>query len=101
MSDGSVRNGYTIKIINKEHTERIFSLKVEGLASSRIDVVGRDAEGVPLLPVKSDRLGSFRVFVSAPTEVLKGESTPITFKVSDTASGVEVSYDAVFRGPER
>jgi len=101
LSDGSVRNGYTIKIINKEHTERIFSLKVEGLASSRIDVVGRDAEGVPLLPVKSDRLGSFRVFVSAPTEVLKGESTPITFKVSDTASGVEVSYDAVFRGPER
>jgi len=101
LSDGSVRNGYTIKIINKEYAERTFSLKVEGLDGYKIDVVGRDAEDVPLLPVKPDRLASFRVFVSAPAGELKGESTPITFKIGDTASGLEVSYDAVFRGPRR
>ena len=101
LSDGSVRNGYTLKIINKEHSERRFSLKIEGLEIYRINVVGRDVEGIPLLKVKPDRLASFRVFIAAPLDVLEAESTPIAFHLMDSTSSAEVSYDAVFLGPER
>ncbi len=101
LSDGSVRNGYTIKIINKEYAERSFTLNVEGLAGARIDVVGRDTQGVPMLAVKPDRLASFRVFISAPSSALKSRSTPIVFKLNDAAGDGEVSYDAVFLGPDR
>ena len=79
---------------------RAFRLSVEGLPDHRISVVGRDeATGDPLLTVKADRLASYRVFVSAPTAALDGESTPIDFVARDVDGGAQVTYDAVFRGP--
>ena len=100
LSDGAIRNGYTVKIINKAHLERTFRLEVEGLEGERIGVVGRDLEGAPELGVKADKLASYRVLVSAPRESLRGASTPIVFLVTDIETGARVSYDAVFRGPE-
>jgi len=99
LSDGSIRNGYTVKIINKQHERRTYRLTVEGLPGHRVRVVGRDGAGAPMLPVPADRLASYRVLVSAPVDVLKGQSTPIVFLLTDTAGGTRVSYDAVFRGP--
>jgi cytochrome c oxidase accessory protein FixG len=101
LSDGSIRNGYTVKIINKEHAERTFRLSVDGLSGHKISVIGmEDLTGDPMLTVMPDRLASYRVFISAPRADLKGESTSIDFVVTDVKSGVHVDYDAVFRGPK-
>ena len=100
LSDGSVRNGYTVKIINKQHEMRAFRLEVEGLARHSIDVVGMDFQGDPVLDVRADKLASYRVFVTAPREILKGSSTPIHFTVTDTLDGSTITYNSVFRAPE-
>ena len=100
LSDGSIRNGYTVKIINKEHMARTFSMQLEGIEGVTVDVVGNDVTAQNL-PVASDSLESFRVFVSAPPASLEDDSTDIRFLVIDQASGATVSYDSVFRGPDK
>ena len=99
LSDGSIRNGYTVKIINKQHAPRSFELQLEGLAGASLDVVGADVTA-EALPVGPDSLESYRVFVSAPRSVLDDDSMDVRFLVIDRASGAQVAYDSVFRGPQ-
>jgi cytochrome c oxidase accessory protein FixG len=102
LSDGSVRNGYTVKIINKLHEARDYRVSVEGLSQVSYSVVGRDeTDGPPILSVAPDQLASYRLFLSAPRDALAGTSTPIRFVVTDTGNGAEIVTDSVFRGPER
>jgi cytochrome c oxidase accessory protein FixG len=97
LSDGSIRNGYTVKIINKQHAPRAFALEVEGIHGASLDVVGADADNLQVGP---DSLASFRVFVSAPREALADDSTDLRFKVIDTQAGGQVTYNSIFRGPQ-
>jgi cytochrome c oxidase accessory protein FixG len=99
LSDGSVRNGYTLKVINKLHQERNFRLSVAGSLPAQVSVLGGETADEPVLNVGPDRLASFRVFLTAPASALGGESTAITFAVSDPADGTQATYDSVFRGP--
>ncbi|RMD62523.1 MAG: cytochrome c oxidase accessory protein CcoG, partial [Alphaproteobacteria bacterium] len=100
LSDGSIRNGYTLKIINKEHRERTFALTLEGLPDYRISIVGRETtSGAPVLRVGADRLASYRVFVTVPAAALNAASMSVTFVLTDTETGVRTSTDNVFRGP--
>jgi len=104
LSDGQIRNGYTFKILNKSSDQRTFMLSIKGLAGARLKVVGSEDMGfsaTPYFTVKPDRLHSFRLFVSAPAEVLKGESTDIRFVLNDLNSTISASSDTVFRGPEK
>ncbi len=99
LSDGSIRNGYTVKIINKQHAERHFTLAVEGLPGATIDVVGNDVSASDL-QVEPDNLESYRVFVSAPLDALDEDSTDLRFLITDKDSGTQVGYNSVFRGPK-
>ncbi len=99
LSDGSIRNGYTVKIINKQHAERHFTLAVEGLPGASIDIVGNDVSAADL-QVDPDDLESYRVFVSAPRDSLGDDSVDLRFLITDKADGAQVTYDSVFRGPK-
>ena len=99
LSDGSIRNGYTVKIINKQHDARDFTLRLEGLDGASLDIVGADMTAEDL-QVGPDSLESFRVFVSAPRTAVTDDSTDVRFLVTDKATGKQVAYDSVFRGPK-
>ncbi|MEZ5827662.1 MAG: FixG Ig-like domain-containing protein [Hyphomicrobiales bacterium] len=43
LSDGGVRNGYTIKLLNKRYLPRAFKLSVEGLPGARLTWLGMRA----------------------------------------------------------
>jgi len=101
LSDGSIRNGYTLKIINKEHETRRFRLSVAGAPGATLNVIGVADEGAPILTVEPDRLASFRIYVTLPADSLEDSSLPIDFVVEDTESGARATYDGIFRGPER
>ncbi|WP_282605532.1 cytochrome c oxidase accessory protein CcoG [Pelagibius sp. Alg239-R121] len=96
LSDGSIRNGYTVKILNKDHSEKLFRLSLQDMADAGIQVVGSDPAA---LTVKSDRLASFRVFVTLPKSQMNDESLPFTFVVTDLSDDSETRHDSVFRGP--
>ena len=98
LSDGSIRNGYTVKILNKDHSEKLFALSLEGMEGAALQVVGAEPEA---LTVKSDRLASFRVFVTLPKTRLEDESQDFTFVVTDLAEKGETRHGSIFRGPEQ
>ena len=104
LSDGDIRNGYTLKIINKKHETRHYRLSVRGLKHAKIAVVGLEGAGATL-DVPSDSLRSFRVFVSAPQSVFgrhhDEDSVHFRFVVADAADGTTVHDETSFRGPER
>jgi cytochrome c oxidase accessory protein FixG len=101
LSDGGIRNGYTVKVLNKVWRARAFVLAVEGLAGVTVDVVGAEGEGEPVLPVPADKLRSFRVLVSVPGEAVTAATMPVRFVVTDPESGDTAAVDSRFRGPGR
>jgi cytochrome c oxidase accessory protein FixG len=96
LSDGSVRNGFTVKAANKQRAERHLVLSVEGLPGAEISVVGQTGTELVIAP---DDLGSFRVYVRAPQADLKGDSVPFAFLLADKAGKTTVRYESMFRGP--
>ncbi len=101
LSDGSLRNGYTVKILNKAREERSFLLTVDGIAAGEMQLAGHDSAAGPVkLTVKPDTVGTFRVFLRAPRASLKTESLPITFALKETATGETARHSSVFVGPE-
>jgi len=101
LSDGSLRNGYTVKILNMTRRPRTFTLGVRGPAGARLSVIGvAEAAGATVaLAVKPDSVGSYRVYVRAPRAAVTAASSPLAFVVTDEASGETDLYDTVFRGP--
>ncbi|MFC4349478.1 cytochrome c oxidase accessory protein CcoG [Kordiimonas lipolytica] len=68
LSDGTVRNGYNVKILNKSYDDKYFRLSVEGLEGATIRAQGAGDVQVDNLHVFADSVGHFRVFVTAPKQ---------------------------------
>jgi cytochrome c oxidase accessory protein FixG len=66
LSDGSVRNGYTIKLLNMMQEPRVITLSIEGLPGSEIAISGMEnVKGQnAAVPVEPDKLRALRVFVT-------------------------------------
>jgi cytochrome c oxidase accessory protein FixG len=87
LSSGAVRNGYTIKILNKTHQERVFALTVEGLPQADIKVDGAGTPDASHLVVPSDGVGDYRVMLAVPAEALASTPRDFSFRVTDVESG--------------
>jgi cytochrome c oxidase accessory protein FixG len=99
LSDGSIRNGYTVHVQNKHHDERTFVLSVAGLPGARLAVVDAENDLAAEMTVTADQMESFRVFVTVPRDAVHGEATDIVFRLRG-AGGEMVQYDSVFRAPD-
>jgi cytochrome c oxidase accessory protein FixG len=100
LSDGAIRNAYTVRIINKRLQSREFALAVAGLAGSFVDVIGASASkgGPPVLSVGPDQTREFRVLVTNYNDTLPS-ATPVTFHIVDLATDERASAADHFRGP--
>jgi cytochrome c oxidase accessory protein FixG len=97
LSDGSIRNGYTIKILNKRREERTFEITADGLVGARVTAV--DLEPPVRFSVKPDKLRSVKVFVTAPSDPARGASHPLALTVRDFGDDTSVRYESSFKGP--
>ncbi|MBL6930192.1 MAG: cytochrome c oxidase accessory protein CcoG [Rhodospirillales bacterium] len=103
LSDGNIRNGYTLKILNMERRDRVFRLSIEKLPETFISVIGYEKEGAPAvdLPVKADSVGTFRVFVRVPPDRLNAASTDMEFMLRDLENGDVADQHTFFYGPKQ
>ena len=103
LSDGSLRNGYTIRIVNKQLKSRDFIVAVEGLPSTLVDYVGLPprADGRQLVSVGPDQTKEVRVLVTDYSETPPAASTSILFSLIDIDSGAVAQVRDHFFGPER
>ena len=105
LSDGSIRNGYTFKILNKTRETHRYGLDIAGLADATVNVVG--ADGVTLvgetvmLEARADSVATYRLYVAAPRTALGAESTPLHFHLTDLKSGSNAGYASICLGPKR
>jgi len=100
-SDGSLRNGYTIKLVNKTGRDAVFEITVGGVAGAQMALA--EAGPAPAdkltITVPVDEVGTHRLLVSAQPERMGEGSLPLVFNMRDTASGESVTYNAQFLGP--
>jgi cytochrome c oxidase accessory protein FixG len=100
LSDGGVRNAYTVHIINKRNETRRFYLSVEGLAGSLVNVVGGGPQsgGPIVVDVGPDQTHELRVLVT-DYRYRQPSSTPIVFHLRDYESGERANAPDHFRAP--
>ncbi|MCA1297986.1 cytochrome c oxidase accessory protein CcoG [Stappia indica] len=102
LSDGAVRNGYTIRLLNKRPLARDFILSVEGMPEgTRIEAVGIEETvlGKPVIPVGPDTTREVRVLVFSPAEATMGKTTPVTFRITETVMGDVARARDFFKAP--
>lgn len=100
LADGSVRNGYTLKLANMQTESTDLRIRVEGGAGFTIRT--ETGETVPteglVVSIKKDTVTPLRVFVIAPRGAASGQSQ-ITF-VADATDGSATARQAVgFQAP--
>ncbi len=103
LSDGNIRNGYTFKILNMEQRDRVFHLRTGRVPGASLTVIGVEKKGAShvFLNVKSDAVGTFRVFVRAPADKLKQEVTDMEFVLTDMGNGEDTEQHSFFYGPKK
>jgi cytochrome c oxidase accessory protein FixG len=101
LADGNLRNGYTVKIVNKAATQVTFEVTVQGVLGAVLTEAdeGLGPAATLGLPVGADSVGTFRVLVTGEPTALVDGSQPIDFTLRDTVSGERTVYHSVFMGP--
>ncbi|TJX69532.1 MAG: cytochrome c oxidase accessory protein CcoG, partial [Mesorhizobium sp.] len=102
LSDSSIRNGYTVKLLNMIPEPRTIVVTIQGLQGAEMSVVGDDipAGHSFAIPVEPDRLKMLKVFVRQPADQIHGTAQTFKFRVEDKASFESDEYTATFNAPE-
>ena len=106
LSDGAIRNGYTVKILNKKQEQRTFRLTLHDLPGGSMEMVGdAGVKGTTFdITVEPDKLKAVKIYVSTSDErVLDHERSDFEFKVEELNPSGEAEtadYDAIFHAPE-
>lgn len=101
LADGSIRNGYTVKLLNMIQEPRVIRLSIEGLPGATLtvegmdDVHGRSAD----IAVEPDKLRALRVFIAQPGNLVRPGQTSFVLKAADPQSFEVDTYNAEFIGP--
>jgi polyferredoxin len=101
ISDGSLRNGYTVKIANKTREPADFTLSVRGLPGAVLSLSEETTATEPTLtlPVPADDIGTWRVLVRGRPAALSDGSQPVEFVAHNLRTGETAVYHSVFLGP--
>jgi cytochrome c oxidase accessory protein FixG len=101
LSDGSLRNGYTVKVLNKTREPAFLKLVVDGLPGAEMFLAGTAEEAASSLnlPVDADTVAEFRLFLKASRDSLKAGVTPIDLRLINADGRVVAQYRAQFNGP--
>ena len=84
LDDGSVRNGYTLKIDNRSFEPRAFQVSLAGLAGETMQTPGAKPTVGPLsVTVAPNQVQSLRVLVRAPPAALVARSLPVNFVLGE------------------
>lgn len=87
LSDGAIRNGYTIKIVNKANHPRALELVVEGDPQLVVRLLGAADETPMRMNVEAGRTRDFVVYLTLPPGAVDVPREDIMFRVLDPATG--------------
>jgi cytochrome c oxidase accessory protein FixG len=95
MSDGTIQNKYTVKIVNKGEQLMRAEVKVDGV-KDMVYIADRVAD------VEPGNVASVTLFIRIPRESLTSDSLPVNIIVTDLNNpAVAQTYSSVFHSPKR
>lgn len=96
MSDGSIQNKYTFKVLNKTDKDLNVKISAEGGIKDQILI---DADKTQL--IHHGKASSFTVFVKAPEQNIHKEVTRLQFRVESAEDPtMAAEYNTVFNAPK-
>jgi cytochrome c oxidase accessory protein FixG len=98
LSDGSIRNTYTVKILNKTRQDRAFSLSVAGMPVKEIRVLAATDTDPRNLGVLADSVGEFRVMLTAAAQAAPRQK--IILRAGENGGGLAAETETVFMSGE-
>ena len=102
LANGDVRNGYTLKLMNREGRPRDLDLSITGLALREVNIIGMGKVSLPAtLAVPSDKVRTLRTLVTVDRAQLAAGPQPVTFTLTDPARGESRKVETVFVSGER
>lgn len=100
LSNHDVRNTYTVRLLNKEWHDQVYTLRVAGIPDAKLsgDNLETSPDGAVLLPIKGGHVVQFMVFVDTPLSMDAKGRVPLDVSVSN---GVHSdTYPSMFIYPE-
>ena len=101
LRDGSIRNAYTVRLINKRTESRQIALTIDGPTSIAMEVQGATAtsDWRPIITVDPDTTREIRVLVTIPRASLRSGTNMIRIKASDLFAGETATTAENFFAP--
>lgn len=103
LSDGQIRNSYTVKLLNMENRPRDFEVSVSGLEGAALSDPLAAGEPVPSirLSVRPDGVDSFKLQVRVPETALRAEISDLQFHMRAVDGSGDAQETARFTAPPR
>ncbi len=97
MSDGSIRNGYSIKIMNKTHEKQYFRLNLTNPKSDKVILKMQNGD-LNNLTVEPQKVKSFKIYVILPQNLLNNIDGRrlIDFEIKDKNNQETKNIEAIF-----
>ncbi len=85
LSDGAIRNGFTVKVLNMTTEPRSFEVALEGLPGAKMwqPETPDNAVRAVAVEVEPDRVREVRLFVAQPSATVRPGLSPFAFTVRD------------------
>jgi cytochrome c oxidase accessory protein FixG len=101
LSDGSIRNAYTVNVLNKRSQPRSFVLRLDGLDGAAVTTIGDNGQqdGYPVIDVGPDQTRQLRVFVTAPANAKLPPQTEVKFRLVERQTGTTATHADFFVAP--
>jgi len=102
LSDGSIRNGYELKILNMEGDAKRFLITVGGMLDPDVVQAGVTSQQRKWIvtDVQPDKVKSVKLYVTIPRARLHDSSTKFTFHVSHLGGSDDKTVQAIFEAPK-
>ncbi len=96
LTDGGVRNNFTVKILNKTNDDKHFSLQVQGLEHYTIKIEGAGHVVAEDLPVLANSVAQFRILLTVPDTTGMPQRSALRFVLTEAGSAVQDQTDSMF-----
>jgi polyferredoxin len=98
LSEGGVRNDYTLRVLNKNAEARSFRIELLGLPDATLQAAGfaHQATNALVVDVGQDQTRELRVAVTVSRAMLPQGPANVTFQATDAATGQISAVDDHF-----
>lgn len=94
LSDGSIQNKYTVKLLNKTKNTIKIHFEIEGIE-------GATLHGLTDMSIDPGKVVPVTALVRVPADKLKDDLVPIIFKGEVENSVLDISYKSMFMSPKK